>query len=212
MAIDTPPVLEPWKKNFVPPKEEAEFIPPWQKHLKEDPSKARPAAFSKATERFCEVEVIDPCVDTNYPLHTKLTLETFARQYIVDFNQKRAALRMGYTELLAGTQGHKLFWHPYTQAYLVALIRGLEEHTIVGRNDVLAGLLREAHAYGGDSSSMTRIAAWKEIAKILGMYVAKIEISQNSSGVMEVPLVRDVNEWEQIASVSQGLLMEAAKS
>jgi hypothetical protein len=184
-----------------------EFKPPW--HGKDTKP---PQGFSKATERFCEVEIVDPLVDREWPVHTKLNCEAFARQYIIDFNQKRAAIRMGYDEQSANVMGNHLFWHSYTQAYLVALIRGMEETTIVGRNEVLAGLLREAHAYGMDASSATRIAAWKEIAKILGMYVARIEISQNSSGVMEVPLVRDVNEWEQISAVSQGMLMEAARS
>lgn len=205
-VVSQPEILKPWQMPPAPP-EETGFIPPW--HGKD---KKPPAAFSKATERMCEVEVVDPCMNTDYPLHVKLQCEQFARQYIIDFNQKRAALRMGYNEAASNTMGNKIFWHAYTQAYLVALIRGMEETTIVGRNEVLAGLLREAHSYGMDSSSMTRIAAWKEIAKILGMYVARIEISANSSCVMEVPLVRDVNEWEQISSVSQGLLMEAARA
>lgn len=203
---NAPEIVPPWMKpkDTSPP---TGFVPPW--HGK-DPKP--PAAFSKATERMCDVEIVDPCVDKEWPLQTKLNCEAFARQYIIDFNQKRAAVRMGYSETAANTMGNSIFWHSYTQAYLVALIRGMEETTIVGRNEVLAGLLREAHSYGMDSSSATRIMAWKEIAKILGMYVARIEISANSSGVMEVPLVRDVNEWEQISAVSQGLLMEAARS
>lgn len=183
------------------------FVPPW--HGKDTQA---PKGFNKGTEQIKDVTIVDPCVDKDWPLHVKLNCEAFARQYIIDFNQKRAAIRMGYPETTANTMGGKLFWHSYTQAYLVALIRGMEETCIVGRNEVLAGLLREAHSYGPDSSSATRIMAWKEIAKILGMYIARVEISANSSGVMTVPLVRDVNEWEQISQVSQGMLMEAARS
>ena len=142
----------------------------------------------------------------------KLRYEEFARQYIIDHNQTRAACRMGYPHEKASDVGNKLFWKPYTQAYLTVLIRSLEERAIVGRNQVLSGLLAEANNYGPDATSMSRIMAWKTIGQILGMFIAKVEISANSSGVMEVPMVRSVNEWEALASGSQQGLLEAART
>lgn len=179
--------------------------PPKQKWSKRDQQKHGGAASAGVT-------VMLPAVDVEPTTHDKLRLEEFARQYIIDFNQTRAAARMGYAEGSAAQAGNQMFWKPYTQAYLVALIRGIEERTIVGRNEVLAGLLREANNFGMDADSSSRIKAWTEIGKILGMYVARVEIAANSSGVMEVPISRNVNEWEVLASGSQAMLMEAART
>jgi predicted DNA-binding protein (UPF0251 family) len=146
------------------------------------------------------------------PSHSmKMKYEEFARMYLVDFSQTRAAVRMGYSRTSAANLGNDMFWQPYTQAYLVKLIREIEEHTIVGRNEVLAGLLREAHNLGADANSSSRIKAWSEIGKILGMYVQRVELSANSSGVMEVPMVADSNQWEQFAQASQTKLMEVVR-
>lgn len=146
------------------------------------------------------------------PSHSmKLKYEEFARQFLVDFSQTRTAVRMGYAKDCAPQIGNAIFWQPYTQAYLVKLIREIEEHTIVCRNEVLAGLLREAHNFNVDANSASRIKAWTEIGKILGMFVQRVELSANSSGVMEVPMVADANQWEQFAQMSQSKLLEAVR-
>lgn len=149
-----------------------------------------------------------PVVDKEPSLPVKLKLEEFARQYIIDFNQTRAAVRLGYDMKYAAQYGNEMFWRPYTQAFLTHLIRTMEETTIVGRNEVLAGLLREANRYDQDATSNSRIAAWAAIGKILGMFINRIEISANSSGVMEVPMVTDSNQWESVAAGSQNELMK----
>lgn len=147
------------------------------------------------------------------PNHSmKLKYEEFARQFLVDFSQTRTAVRMGYSKDSAANIGNALFWHPYTQSYLVKLIREVEEHTIVCRNEVLAGLLREAHNFNIDANSSSRIKAWSEIGKILGMYIQRVELSANSSGVMEVPMVTDTTQWESLAQASQGKLLEAVRA
>ena len=151
-------------------------------------------------------------IDAEPSNQEKLRYEEFARQYIIDHCQKRAAVRMGYPADRAADVGNKLFWKPYTQAYLTVLIRSMEERCIVGRNQVISGLLAEANNYGPDATSMSRITAWATIGKILGMFIAKVEVSANSSGVMEVPMGRSVNEWEALASGSQQALLEAART
>lgn len=196
-------------------KEIPELTPPWLrpkgdfqgvKAAKKPENQPAPALLPTKTEDATWA------IDEEPSQTEKLRYEEFARQYLLDHNQKRAAVRMGYHVDRAADVGNRLFWKPYTQAYLTVLIRSLEERAIVGRNQVLSGLLAEANNYGPDATSMSRIVAWTTIGKILGMFIAKVEISANSSGVMEVPMVRSVSEWEALASGSQQNLLEAART
>lgn len=190
-------------------------------HAKDDRGNAK-AESSKARRRdavnrghSAETMSLDPTDDTllaEPPVAKKLQYEEFARSFLIDFNQTRAAIRMGYPKSSASVNGSYMFWQPFTQAYLVQLIRSLEEHTIVTRNEVLTGLLREAHRFDMDASSASRISAWREIGKILGMYVQRIELSANSSGVMEVPMVSGADQWETLAVGSQTKLLEAVRA
>lgn len=214
------------------------LVPPWLKnHLKQNPPPPRGVvasgkasapplqgqyeAASAKKKRAKEISdqrgsrdgmlALEVAIEDEPSHSMKLKYEEFARQFLVDFSQTRTAVRMGYSKDSAANVGNAMFWQPYTQAYLVKLIREIEEHTIVGRNEVLAGLLREAHNFNADANSGSRIKAWSEIGKILGMYVQRVEISANSSGVMEVPMVADANQWESLAQQSQGKLMEAVR-
>jgi len=154
---------------------------------------------------------IVPVLEKEPSQQDKMRCEEFARQYIIDFNQRRAAMRMGYGESVAARYGGEWFWKPYTQAYLVSLIRNIEERCLVCRNEVIAGLLREANRYDEDASSTSRISAWREIGRILGMYINRIELSANSSGVMEVPLVANSEQWESVAIDAQTSLMKGIR-
>lgn len=188
------------------------LIPPWLRNANMPSAKAPAPGYGAAMSSVkVEERLVAPVVDKELSNQDKMLLEAFARQYIIDFNQRRAAIRMGYPETIASKQGGVMFWKPYTQAYLVSLIRNIEESCIVSRNEVLAGLLREANRFDEDASSGSRIAAWREIGRIMGMYINRIEISANSSGVMEVPIVRSSEEWEAVASGSQTELMRQVR-
>lgn len=201
----------------VPPPEQVSprlmITPPWLKNAGVATTTAPPPGAARLPNPYVpdrELTIL-PVVDKPLSQQDKMKCEEFCRQYIIDFNQRRSALRMGYSDEIASKIGNQLFWLPYTQAYLVSLIRNLEERCIVGRNEVLAGLLREANRFDVDASSSSRIAAWREIGRILGMYVNRIEISANSSGVMEVPMAPNSEAWEAVAAGAQTELMRQVR-
>ena len=218
------PITPPWLKNHLrankpPPrgvlakgkvKPPPKSLPDGQ-HDKVQKRKKRAKEISEQRGSRDGMLALEVAVEDEPNHSMKLKYEEFARQFLVDFSQTRTAVRMGYSKDHAANIGNAIFWHPYTQSYLVKLIREVEEHTIVCRNEVLAGLLREAHNFNVDANSASRIKAWTEIGKILGMYVQRVELSANSSGVMEVPMVADANQWETFAQASQGKLMEAVR-
>lgn len=178
--------------------------------LKGNRKKAKGVASAATVEGTCITAM--PALDVEEPSTAmKVKFEEFARLFLIDFNMTKTAIRMGYSQRSAAVLGNRMFWHPYTQIYLSKLIRETEEHALVNRNQVLAGLLREANNFNVDASSSSRISAWREIGKILGMYIQRVEISANSSGVMEVPLVANVDQWEAAASLAQSNLLEMAR-
>lgn len=216
-------VTPPWLKNHLkatppPPRgvvAKGKAKPPpkngSEQHAKVQERKKRAKEISEQRGSRDGMIALEVAVEDEPNHSMKLKYEEFARQFLVDFSQTRTAVRMGYSKDNAASIGNSMFWHPYTQSFLVQLIRQVEEHTIVCRNEVLAGLLREAHNFNVDANSSSRIKAWTEIGKILGMYIQRVELSANSSGVMEVPMVSDSNQWEQFAQQSQGKLLEAVR-
>lgn len=145
----------------------------------------------------------------------KKRLEAFCREYIIDWNMQKAFVRLGKSRESAKSNASKWFWHPYTQTYLVHLCRSIEERCLVTRNDVLAGLLKEANNYGMDASSATRIMAWNSIAKIMGMLIPRLDINVAASGVMRTPYgssqIVDVDSWESQASSEQDALKQTVR-
>jgi hypothetical protein len=87
----------------------------------------------------------------------------------------------------------------------------MEEDAIVGRNEVLAGLLAEANNWGPDANSQSRITAWNSIGKILGMFTIKVENSVQVQGVMAIPLAPSMESWEAASAASQKQLKSAVK-
>jgi len=114
---------------------------------------------------------------------TRLKYEAFAREYLVDFNLTNAAIRMGMSEDGSSGRGYpasignRWFHHPHTQRYLVELLSKIEDEALIDRKSVIHGLLKEANCEGTDARERAiRIAAWREIGKLCGMYVVRTEI------------------------------------
>lgn len=143
----------------------------------------------------------------------KFRRQQFCREYIKDFNAGAAVQRMGYLWGAGAPQkGWAYLQEPYTQHFLAKLMREIDEKSIIDRNTVILGLLREANTYGEEASHSARISAFRSLAKILGMEITKVEGSMNvDGGVMAVPFSGSLEEWEANCKSAQANLKKKAR-
>lgn len=69
----------------------------------------------------------------------------FCREYTVDFNGTRAAIRSGYAESNARYQASRLLTYPHVRAEIEKLIEARAEQTEVDRRFVIEGLKENFH-------------------------------------------------------------------
>lgn len=184
----------------------------WSKSGKDYHGKIRKKRFAPGEIDALENEVLDFAkLSPEY----KKRREAFAREYIKDFNAVRAAMRMGMSYESASANAHKLLDDTYTIHCLDHLRAALDESAIVSRADVLLGLVKEANfAHPLLSTHSARISAWKQLSKVLGMEVNKLEVSgslQSIGGVMRIPAPQSVDKWEESAAASQAELKAKVK-
>jgi hypothetical protein len=142
----------------------------------------------------------------NMPLEEVARMRGFLVEYMKDFNEERAALRMGYPDVSAASTGKLLLYHSFTQLRLQELLDRAEVDALVTPARIVAGLVKEANApdVAFSSNASTRISAWKELAKIKGMLNPKPkDTAPKVRRIMYVPVAPD---WEAGARASQKLL------
>ena len=204
-----------------PPKK----APPKGKATPAKPGRPRaPAGQGKAAQAaaqfLAEVKAETPNVTSesfavafNLPLDEVGRMKAFVVQFLKDFDHCAAALRMGYPEGSAADTGWRMLHNPYVQLRVDELVRKSETTSIVTAGQIVAGLLKEANkpdtVKNGCvmSNSPSRISAWKELAKIMGLLIPKEpEAAKVVRYVMHVPAPFD---WERGARESQKQLKES---
>lgn len=146
--------------------------------------------------------------------------QEFAKAYLVDFDPTMAALRCGLADPDdpdgARTIGWYYFRQPETLAAIQAFSATIENDKIVSRERVLMGLLEEANYRGIGASHSARVAAWAKIAAMLG---AEKPADPNApdpnkvrGGVMLIPHMGSIEDWEQAATNSQAALKAAVRT
>lgn len=142
----------------------------------------------------------------------KARRDQFVREYIKDFNGANAMRRMGSVSQTPWVRASEWLSEPYTQWKLAQMLETLDDKAIVTRNEVLAGLKKEAHHFGLDGSAAARISAWRSLAKILGIEVTKVEGNISlGGGVMLLPASGSPEEWEKAAAKAQAELKESVR-
>lgn len=151
----------------------------------------------------------------------KAMADEFVLQYLRDFNARQAYIRTHehfnpfdeITDNTAATKGYAMLRWPYVARKLRDQMDAAEEKNIVTRNEILFGLKREANYQGPGASHAARIGGWATLAKIMGMETKKVEATlAMKGGVMVVPAVEGVDEWEKRAAAAQAALKEAVKA
>lgn len=143
----------------------------------------------------------------------------FVAEYLVDYDQVAAAIRCGFMSSIAEDYARKFMSEPYVQQELKkAQLHEPEtdadkdNEDTINKRRIMMGLMREAH--NKFNSGAARVAALGRLALIYGMDApskSQHEI-MHRGGVMMVPAIADITEWEQAAISSQTKLVTETRA
>lgn len=143
--------------------------------------------------------------------------EWFVREYIFDYNAVQAAYRIGFQAPFATEYAKQFMNEAYVQSAIrrhqIAKSSNEAEEKEQLERQVQTSLVREANFHGADSSHGARVSALGKLVTILGMEAAKkTEVDVNHrGGVMIIPAIANVEDWEKEAMESQGELIDASR-
>lgn len=149
----------------------------------------------------------------------KALRDHFVNEYLVDYDQKSAAIRIGYGASYAHEMGVRLMQCPYVlQQIQLKESNTEEEDAAIMRKRVITGLIREANFRGPGCSPSARVAALSKLAAIQGMDAptrSKLEMtgadgSPLGGGMFVVPGIISTEEWEKLALAQQTALVDAS--
>lgn len=99
----------------------------------------------------------------------KLVRDRFVEEYLKDYDQLGAAIRLGYSEAFASQYATKFMAEPYVRNAITDREEelGLSTEEAQHRRRIVAGLYREANSRFNSGSA--RVAALGQLAKIVGI-------------------------------------------
>lgn len=142
--------------------------------------------------------------------------DKFVDEYLVDFDQNAAALRIGFSVSFASTYAERFMQEPYTRKRIsdkqLEMAEDDKTEAERDRRIIRAALMREAHHRGQGSSHAARVSALAKLASIRDMDAPLKVKSEHTlrGGVMMVPAIANIEEWEAAARASQGQLQKAS--
>lgn len=153
--------------------------------------------------------------EKEYTLSEKALRDFFIKQYLTDYDAFAAAIRCGFSPALAPQYSQKFMLEPYVLRQIKSIeLEGNGKNETEERNalkqKVISGLVRESHYNGAGSSHAARVAAFSRLAQILGLD-AEQKNQGISGGVMVVPEIANVDDWENIAAAQQEKLRNDAQ-
>lgn len=140
----------------------------------------------------------------------KALRDKFVNEYLVDFDEYRAALRVGLLPSVAATYSKQLMNDGYVQREIARLQREQQSDPKSQQErdrELTLNTLRQAMQNGPYAS---RVAAARQMSAIHG-FDAPIKTQNETThrgGVMMVPEIANVEEWQKAAQTSQEKLVE----
>lgn len=135
--------------------------------------------------------------------------DKFVSEYLIDYDQTAAAIRIGFSASFAQTYAEKFMTEPYVRKAIADLQNAMADDEKIevelDRRRIRAALMREAHYRGPGSSHAARVSALAKLASIRDMDAPtkiKSEVALRG-GVMMVPGIASLEEWEKAAQASQ---------
>ncbi len=120
----------------------------------------------------------------------------FAEEYVIDFNGTAATIRAGYSPKHAEKQAHLLVRHPGISYYIDHLSRSKENKIVSVNPDYIiqevVGIIKKEGARDGD-----RLRGLELLARHLGMFIDRQEITGKDGGPLELEQRRAVEEEAQ---------------
>lgn len=136
--------------------------------------------------------------------------QAFAKCYLIDCDHRNAAaLAFGIEDdERARRTGLDYLRHPLVLQAIQNLIPQIESEKLVTRERIMMGLLQEATYFGVGSSHSARVAAWGKLAQMTGSDkpVDPEQDAAGRAGVMLVPMIGSIEEWESTARTEQAKL------
>lgn len=140
----------------------------------------------------------------------KALRDRFVEEFLVDGNAYLAALRVGFQAGFAKDYSAKFFNEPYVQQRLEHLKQNPGEAKQVEKYDknLVMATLRTV-ATNQFEKGAARVAAAAKLAAIYGMDkpVEKKTTITHKGGVLMVPAIANLDDWEAIAKQSQEKLL-----
>lgn len=146
--------------------------------------------------------------------------DLFIIEYLRDYNATRAYRRTRLIECpfddvsddVCSQQGYEMKRWPYVSQKIQEAFEIAEEKNVVTRTEVLHGLKREALFHGPGASHGARVSGWGKLATIMGMDQKQVERGLSmKGGIMVVPAVEGLDDWEQRAQAAQAALKEEVR-
>jgi hypothetical protein len=158
------------------------------------------------------IESPDDLVGLNLPPEQITLRDRFVEQYVIDYDAVAATRRLGYPGDFARDIAVKFIHCPYVNRQ----VQKFEDAQDVNGNldqeqrRLIAALRKEAAYYGPGSSHAARVAALGKLASLRKMdQPVKVDVT-NRGGVMVVPGIVSLDNWEADAVASQEALTKHA--
>ena len=169
------------------------------------------------------MDPIENSQSSQAPLLTQAEMELrdrFVVEYLTDYDQYKAAIRIGYAPAYAKDFGQRFMNEPY----VLGKIRDAEGGAStdldieVQKKMIVAALWREAKNMGPGSSQAARVAALAKLSAFYGMDAPKTSKTELTgpdglplgSGVFVVPGMITAEEWAKQAEAQQSSLVGSA--
>lgn len=165
--------------------------------------------------------VLDAAMMPEMSDREKALRDLFVREYLEDYNPIAACLRCGFMRSFAKEYAEKFMDEPYVRQQLQLLEQtapvpntGSSDADQYNKQRIVNGLFREAHNMS--SSGSARVAAFSKLAQIYQLdQPVKIDPNKNTKhrgGIIQVPEIADVTEWEEVAVSTQEKLVSDVRS
>ncbi|HWV45502.1 MAG TPA: terminase small subunit [Nitrospira sp.] len=165
---------------------------------------------STAQQSFWAADAMAPQLTAS----ERVLRDKFIVEYLKDYDAFGASLRAGFMSTMAIEYAKRFLEEPYVQSEIARLERAAAEDPKAEEEQrkrfILASLTREANYRGPGSSHAARVAALAKLGNFLDM--DGVQKTKNEhlhrGGVMAVPGIASLEDWEKAAKDSQTQLVK----
>jgi phage terminase small subunit len=112
--------------------------------------------------------------------------EAFTREYPIDNNGKQAAIRAGFSAKTAKEQAVRLLANVNVARAVAKHQAATAKKLQLTEEMVIAGLLKETEPTGEKGQANSRVSAWANLGKHLGMFTDRLAVSGADGGAVEL--------------------------